>query len=550
MIASYHTLRALALEWRTSLVGRTLEDVWSQERDELSLAFSGEDGAQTLRAGVRPPLLFIFSADGYARARRNAATLFEEAIGRRLEALRIADRDRMLFLDLSGGVTVQIALFGPRANVFLVAENRILSAFRNDSALAGGAPPAPRPAPDPDNEAAFAARYDPRGRSVAQAVCRACPLFDRTLAAEAAVRAGLDPNAPAEASPTERAALFRGVEAVRQALLAPAPRIYRNERGAPLFSLVALDEARDMEEERFGAVGQAVREGVRRTLAHRRFRDLFDPLEKALERAASQYDRRLRHMQEAASRESRADRYETWGHLLTAQAQDIPRGASEASLRNLFSEGENMTVPLDPALSAMENAQRFYDRARRARAARKAAERRRTQAERSAREVRELLDALRAIKTLRALRDFRTDQADLLAPFLNDPKNQGGGVPFRRFRLRAGYEVWAGRNARQNDELTFGHARKYDLWMHARGAPGVHAVLRLPHRNAAPDAATVEQAASIAAWFSKARGSSLAPVTVAERKYVRKAKGGPPGAVVTERETVLLVEPGLPDGAS
>ncbi len=550
MIANYHTLRALVLEWKPSLVGYTLEDVWSQERDELSLTFAGRDRTRTIRVGVCPPLHFIFSTDGYARARRNAATLFEQAIGRRLETLRIAERDRMLFLDLSGGITFQVALFGPRANVFLVADNRILSAFRNHRALAGTAPPAPRPAPDPNDEAAFAARYDPRARSIAQALRRACPLLDHTLAAEIAVRAGLNPNAPADASPQDRKALFRAMETVRRDLLAPAPRIYRDEQGAPLFSLIALKHARDPEEESFDTVEQAVREGVRRSLARHRFREAFDPLEKALERTARHCARRLQHMQEAESRKSRADQYETWGHLLTAQAQDIPRGAGETTLQNLFSEGENITIPLDPALSAIENAQRFYDRARRAREARKTAERRRTETEQNVRQVQELLDALRAIRTLRALRYFRTDRADLLDRFLNDSKQQTMHVPFRRFRLRAGYEVWAGRNARQNDELTFRHAKKHDLWMHARGVPGVHAVLRLPHRNAAPDAAIVRQAASIAAWFSKARGSSLAPVTIAERKYVRKAKGGPPGAVIAERETVLLVEPGLPDHAS
>ena len=550
MIANYHTLRALTLQWRTSLAGHTLEDVWSQQRDELSLTFADQSRTQTLRVGVCPPLHFIFSADGYARARRNAATLFEHAIGRRLETLRIADRDRMLFLDLSGGVTLQVVLFGPHANVFLVADTRIRSAFRNHRVLAGAAPPAPRPAPDPGDAAAFAARYDPKGRSIAQALRRACPLLDGTLAHEITVRAGLHPNAPADVSPTEQEALFHAMETVRQELLAPAPRLYRDEQGAPLFSLIALTHARRLEEESFDTVEQAVREGVRRSLAHHRFREAFDPLKKALERAAKQYARRLEHMQDATSRESRADHYETWGHLLTAQAQDIPRGAGKASLRNLFSEGEHITIPLDPALSAIENAQRFYERARRARDARKAAERRRAETEKNARDVQDLLDALHAITTLRALRDFRTDRADALDRFLHEAKQQTRRIPFRRFRLRAGYEVWTGRNARQNEELTFRHAKKHDLWMHARSVPGVHAVLRLPHRNATPDAAILRQAAGIAAWFSKARGSSLVPVTIAERKYVRKAKGGPPGAVIAERETVLLVEPGLPDHAS
>ena len=455
----------------------------------------------------------------------------------------------MIFLGLSGDRTFHIPLFGPHANVLLVADGRILTAFRNDAALAGSAPPAPQPAPDPDTCTAFEASWRPKGGSIVRTVCRAYPLFDRTLGIETITRAGLDPQETDDVPPGDLQALFRAAEAVRRALLAPAPRIYRDEKGAPIFSLIALEHARHLQEETFDTVSQAVREGVRRSLAHHRFRELFDPMDKALERAAKRYDRRVRRMKEELSRESRAGRYETWGHLLTAQAHNIPRGVKEASLENLFAEGKSVTVPLDPALSAMENAQVFYDRARRTRVARETAENRMAETEKAAQEVRELLDALHATASLRALRTFRKEQADRLARFLPDPERESKRIPFRIFRLPEGYEVWVGRNARQNDELTFRHAQKYDLWMHARGVPGVHAVLRLPHRNAAPGTAIVQQAASIAAWFSKARGSHLVPVMVTERKYVRKAKGMPPGAVTVERETVVLVEPGLPGNA-
>jgi len=119
-------------------------------------------------------------------------------------------------------------------------------------------------------------------------------------------------------------------------------------------------------------------------------------------------------------------------------------------------------------------------------------------------------------------------------------------VPFRRYMLADGYEVWVGRNARQNDRLTLQYARKYDLWMHARGVGGSHTVLRLPGKSVHPPAAVVEQAAAIAAYFSKARTSSMVPVIVTERKYVRKPRKSRPGTVIVERERVLLVEPVLP----
>ena len=79
------------------------------------------------------------------------------------------------------------------------------------------------------------------------------------------------------------------------------------------------------------------------------------------------------------------------------------------------------------------------------------------------------------------------DEATALASFVQTAANTTNRIPFRRFILGEGYEVWIGRNARQNDALTFRHARKYDLWMHARGVAGSHAVLRLPSRDAQPN---------------------------------------------------------------
>ena len=94
--------------------------------------------------------------------------------------------------------------------------------------------------------------------------------------------------------------------------------------------------------------------------------------------------------------------------------------------------------------------------------------------------------------------------------------------------------------------LTLRHARPFDLWFHARGVSGAHAVLRLPKRDAQPSSYLIEQAAAIAAWHSKARTSSIAPVIVTPKKYVRKVRGTPLGEVTVSREEVVMVEPALP----
>lgn len=554
MVANYFTLKALVEAWRADLTGAIVGDAFSQVRDELTLALAKPGDEWMLRLSVQAPFHFIFRSEGYSKARRNVATLFEAAFDRTVTAVRIAEHDRMLYLDLDDGGCFQIMLFGPRANVFLVdAGDLVVEAFQADGEWSGRPAPEARPAPRVNTFDAFEARWRANRKTTEQAVASALPLFDRTLAAEVMHRAGVATEAPDACTPAERRALFEAAGRLRAELEAPEPRIYWRGRFADTCSLVALHHLEDhpegLQEERFASVDEAVRVFVRRSLAQRRFRELYEPLEKGLAGAAAHYRQSAERMLEELARESRAGRYERWAHLLMAAAADVPAGADEVTLPDLFAgaPGPSVTIPLDPALSAVENAQRYYDRARRTRRAREEAEERLVDTEARAREAERLLAQLRAIETFSELEAFRKEEAAPLSRFTSDEEVAQDRIPFRRFVLANGYEVWVGRNARQNDLLTFRYAQKHDRWMHARGVPGSHAVLRLPHRQAEPGRPLLERAAAIAAYYSKAQGSSLVPVMVTERKYVRKPKGAPPGAVVVEREEVLLVEPRLPE---
>ena len=556
MINSFYTLRALVEVWRRDLVGCTVDDAFSQVKGELTLAFAHSSqewmhpkGTRftALRCSVQRPLLYIFRSEGYSKQRRNVATLFEPTFGRVVAGVRIATRDRMLYLDFEGGGHFQIVLFGARANVFLVDETEtVVEAFRSSAAHEGASAPTPRAAPQPLALEDFEERWRANRNTVAQAVAAAVPLFGRTLAAEVVDRAGVATEGPADCSAADRAALFAAVEAVRAELADPSPRIYGEGRFADAFSLVALRHRAGQEVEAFETVDEAVRRYVQRQLAEAHFRRLYEPLEDALAAAEKKHRRSAERMLEELTSESRADRYERWGHLLMAAPADVPPGADEVTLPDLFEDGAAVTIPLDPARSAVENAERYYDRARRTRASRAKAEERLVATEEKAREAGGLLDALRAVESLRAMKQFRKDKAEQLALFVQEGGDDIGRLPFRRFPLPGGYEVLVGKNARQNDELTFHHAQKYDLWLHVRGMPGSHTVLRLPNRDAEPDRRLVHTAASIAAYYSKGRGSKLVPVMVTARKYVRSPSGAPPGAVRVEREEVLLVEPRLP----
>lgn len=548
MINSFYTLQALVRAWAPDLEGSTLGDAFSQVRDELSLAFVHPDRTWMLRTSLQRPFLYIFRTEGYSKARRNVATLFRAAVDGEMSTVRIAERDRMLFFEMADGHRLQIQLFGARANAFFVdPDGTILEAFRGNDRLAGTEAPTPRPAPMPETLADFEDRWRTNRNKTRQAVQSAFPLFGQTLARETIHRAGVTAAAPEDCAAEDVAALFEAGQALIGALDDPSPCIYQTGRTPEAFSLIPLRHRDDAPAETFGTVDEAVSVFVRRTLAERHFRRLYDPLEEALTEARDHYRQSAERMLDELASESRADRYERWGHLLMAQQRDIPKGADEVTLPDMFEEGEDVTIPLDPAKSPVENAEHYYDRARRTRRSREEAEQRLEETEARAEEAAALLDALQSIETLSALKKFRAREEARLAPFVEQGDKDIERFPFRRFDLGGGFEVWVGRNAKQNDELTFHVAQKYDLWMHARGVPGSHTILHLPNRDAEPGRRRRVVAAAIAAHYSKARGSGVVPVMVTRRKYVTSPKGAAPGAVRVEREDVLMVEPGLPE---
>lgn len=121
-----------------------------------------------------------------------------------------------------------------------------------------------------------------------------------------------------------------------------------------------------------------------------------------------------------------------------------------------------------------------------------------------------------------------------------------GGYAPRRYRTRdGGWLVLAGRNDEENDYLSLKLSAPDDVWFHAHGCPGSHVVLRREGRKENPSRFAIGEAAGVAAYWSKARGSSKVPVHYTEARLVKKSKGMPPGTVTIRGEKLLTVPPAL-----
>jgi predicted ribosome quality control (RQC) complex YloA/Tae2 family protein len=250
-------------------------------------------------------------------------------------------------------------------------------------------------------------------------------------------------------------------------------------------------------------------------------------------------ERKIDRLEEELARGGEVDRLRSFGDLLLANLRLVPRGAERVRLMGW--EREIVEIDLDPSLDPAENAARWYDAARRR--------------ERADRRLPALLaDARNELARWREARES-VETGGLPAWAERDLERstrtqEGGGSseqeqarPYRVYHTSGGLEARVGRSAKDNDRLTFGNSAPNDIWLHARSVAGSHVILRWTDTEASPPARDLEEAATLAALYSKARTSSLVPVDWTRRKHVRKPRGAPPGAVIPQRVKTVFVTP-------
>ncbi len=234
--------------------------------------------------------------------------------------------------------------------------------------------------------------------------------------------------------------------------------------------------------------------------------------------------------------------YARYGELLKANLGTINKGLESIVVVDYFDEAlPQLTIPLDPTKSAQGNMDDYFRKQRKHATAERELLPRIAQGEAE-------LDALR--RELHSI-EQGTWQPAQTKPSADAPARRRDQStsnerpdarrgPFRRFISSDGLPIFVGRNARENDELTFGLAKSDDLWLHARGTPGSHVVVRL-EKGSDPPPDTLRDAATLALLYSDLKKSGKGEVIYTRRKWVKKAKGQAPGAVTVTQEKSLHV---------
>ncbi len=304
-----------------------------------------------------------------------------------------------------------------------------------------------------------------------------------------------------------------------------------------ILALIPLQSLGECEIEELGSINEA----ARRVLIERgkfvRTASLRARLLSSLDAEVERLHHSLAEMRKGVENSDRAERYAAIGNALLMAASELSSGIEEATV---IIEERPLTVKLDRNLSPYENASAYFERSKRAKASKEELRNRAQSTKENLAKTEASRTKVAAATDLKELEKLEREFTHS-SPQSHQSQDQQA-THFREFTVAGGLKVLVGKNAKQNDELTTKIAQKEDIWMHARGVPGSHVVLQCGKRPQVPKEA-IEQAAEIAAYFSDAKSQPLAPVSYTRRKYVRKPRNADPGAVVMEREEVIMVRP-------
>jgi predicted ribosome quality control (RQC) complex YloA/Tae2 family protein len=555
MITNYYTLFHIAVELNQEFSGRIVDEIFTQYRGELILSF--RETPAVILVGCEPANNYIYARKTFARARRNSTDLFSEVHGMMIEKISIHPTDRQIYVRLKDGRELIVQLFGSKANILFVdTSGMVTDLFLKKLDLKNTkrelfSQIQRSDIPESLHSNIMATYGD---QPLAIALKRMFPQFGPVLIRELLTRVGLNGEQPlADLLENEIDRLLNGAQQLKEELLSPpSPRVYSNGTSPVRFSIIPLQHLNEFEFQKYESVSEAIytfRAHVHheKTILHEK-----EEIMKLLEREQDHMERTLQKIAAEAETSSRAALYEKFGKLLIAQLHLIKKGDITALAEDFVDQSNDLIeIPLDPHLTPAKNAERYFEKVVKSRHA--AEEQRHRAAELTERQksISQLLTRMEDVITADDLHRFAEENRKELSKFGLKTKKSGQLKKeepslFRVFTVAGGFQVWAGKSGENNDLLSTRHTAKNDLWFHARGVGGSHVVLKVGTGKGEVSRQAIEQAAAIAAYYSKMKNSKLVPVAMCEGKYVRKPKGVPAGTVTLEREKTLFVEPALP----
>lgn len=521
MITNYFFLLRIAIELNQKLRDSELIDCFSQEKDSLMISFSARSTEYHLEFSTRFPGTHILLRDQFARAKKNTVSFSAIPARTGFAGIRVHSRDRIMVLDFEGNNAIVLYFRGSKTNAVFVSDDQVVPFRKSDESLLSElqallksektATPLEMADELPHYE--FITLDDPR--------------LGKEVKFELSIRMQDSSDSNSELRKIVSGIMNGGFRlALDKSGYKIVPECFLEANTGDLFFENALD---------------AVSNLVRKSFSERRFLQEKSRLTKEYNAQIRSLKKRMEDIENRIKLGNRSSLFEKYAQILLIYENKKERGIKELRLADYMNQSEIVRIPLDEKLDINQNTRKYFDRSREEHLSFESAKIKLPEIKAKISKFASDLKLIENCKNLQELSSFEQKEQEI-----KKPKTADDAVKYRAFKIKPHFIVYVGKDSRQNDELTLHFAKPNDIWMHARGCPGSHTVLRDTTGKNVFGKDVIKEAASVAAYFSKARNAKYVPVAYTEKKYVVKRKGMEAGKVQMMRESIIMAEPALP----
>lgn len=510
---NYYFLKQLSARLAEELKGFQLVEAFSQNKNELIIGFARQAEEFYIKAHLNPAFCCLSFPADFSRARKNSVDLFTDLSMAEVENVQQFDNERSFAIAFKNNYKLLFKMHGNRSNIVLFKDDKVAEVFKKSLKK--------------DFEIDINQLDRPLDQSYKAFVQQGGDYKDLFPTFGKVIKKYLLTHDIKEKDTDGK------WELIQETLTHLAEQKYyiTEIEGQLHLSLLKTGAVQHEFHDPVKAIDsffiQYISEHAFKSIKSEALLDI----NKQLKQTESYVRKTQKKLEEIESRLN----YHILADILMANLHQVPAKTEEVTLQNFYDNNTPITIKLKRDLSPQKNAEVYYRKSKNQSVEienLKSNLRQKLQAIENLEEQKMVIEEEQSLKALRSL--VKKDQ--------NQASKKKEHLPFNAFTYD-GFDIWVGKNARSNDRMLQQHSFKDDLWLHAKDVSGSHVLLKYKAGKPFPKD-VIEKAAELAAHFSKRKSDTLCPVIVTPRKFVRKRKGDPAGAVMVDKEEkTLLVRP-------
>ena len=568
------SIHALVHEFNNQLLNGKINKISQPEREELLITINTVDGNKRLLISANASLPFMYIAKENKPSPQTApgfCMLLRKHIGagRIIEisqlGLERAVRFKIQHLNEMGDITfkyIYVEIMGKHSNIiFCDEENVILDAIKRvpssvssvREVLPGRSYFIPtqkgKVNPLEYDENDFKNNVLKRSESIFKALMSSYIGISPVITNEICFRAGLDSDVScASLFDEHKNRLFKEFSSLIEDIKANNycfNIIIDNNKGQPIeYGPVRLTMYQDMDSTIYDTMSEVLVQFYAKRNQYTNIRQKSSDLRKIIsnhiERASKKLDLQLKQLKDTEKR----DKYKVYGELLHTYGYEAKPNDKSITVLNYYTN-EELTIPLDPDLSATDNAKKYFDKYAKLKRTAEALDTYIAQSKNELELLKSIETALSIAETETDLNDIRQELADygFIKKHAGNKKSKSQKSKPLHFVDDNGFDIYVGKNNYQNDQLTFKFATGNDWWFHTKKIHGSHVIVKTNGKDI-PDS-TYEYAAELAAYYSSGRDSDKVEIDYLQKKNVKKPAGAAAGFVVYYTNYSLVASPTL-----